>query len=430
MRVLITAIGSHGDVNPFIGVGRALQARGHQAAFAGNAYFQPQIEEAGLEFIPLGEPLDLRELKDMPDLMHPRKGSRLVINRLMVPFADETMRSLPGLLDSFRPDVVLHHHICFATPWVCAARGIPTANMVLAPMMWMSPGDTFAPMPWSPVHPPAWMRWALSRLVWPLVRWRLDPMLNRVRRDHGLEPMKDCWRNACRAGDINLGMWSPLFRPPVEGDPENGVICGFPIHDRHLTQEHGLDLVERFLAAGPEPILFSLGTAAVHMPGKFYQIAAEACRVLGRRGMLLVGNSGTMVKDPPPGVSTFTYIPFSQVMPRVAASVHHGGIGTTAQGLRAGRPTVIVPHAHDQYDNAARAMRLGVSETVNKSALTVDRLVEALQSVLENPAARASATVLAARLKVEDGAAVAAAEIEKLIDAAATAQPAPLPSIA
>lgn len=414
MRVLITATGSHGDINPFIGIGRALLTRGHSVAMMANPYFQGQIEEAGLEFFPLGEPLDLRDLKDMPDVMHPRKAAKVVVNELMLPFAEETLKVLPGVMDSWKPDAVLHHHICMATAWVCEKRGVPTANAVLAPMMWMSKGDVFSPMSWSPLHPPAWLRWAMANAFRPLIKWQMSPPFNRLRREHGFKPQEDCWREACRGGTVNLGLWSPEFRGGVEGDPDNGLICGFPWHDRHGEQEHAGDTIERFLGAGPEPVLFSLGTAAVHVARDFYQIASEACRLIGRRGMLLVGNSGVTVKDPPPGVSVFTYIPFSKVMPRVAASVHHGGIGTTAQGLRAGKPTVIVPHAHDQFDNAARAKRLGGSETINRGSLTPRRLADALMAVLESPTARANATVLAARLKVEDGGAVAAEQIEKL----------------
>lgn len=415
MRVLINAIGSHGDINPFIAIGRALLARGHSAAIATNPYFQTLVEEAGLEFIPFGEPLDLRDLKDKPDVMHPRKGAKVVVNELMLPYAEETMRSLPGVIDMYKPDVVLHHHICFATPWVCAARGLPAVNVVLAPMAWVSRGDTFTLMSWSPARPSAWMSWMLRRGMGPAARFLFNRPMNRVRRENGLAPLKDCWKQSVRGGDLNLGMWSPLFRGPVDGDPERGIICGFAPYDRYAAQEHGNELVERFLSAGPEPVLFTLGTAAVHVAGKFYQVAADVCRVIGRRGMLLVGNSGVTVDDPPPGVSTFTYIPYSLVMPRVAATVHHGGIGTTAQGLRAGRPTVIVPHAHDQYDNAARALRLGVSETVKRRRLGVGRLAEALTGVLESASARASATVLASRLKGEDGASTAALEIERLV---------------
>src|SRR5262249_40322391 len=148
--------------------------------------------------------------------------------------------------------------------------------------------------------------------------------------------------------------------------------------------EHPAADLERFLAKGEPPILFSLGTAAVHVADGFYHEAAEACRILGRRGMLLIANTDLKFEKLPKGVETFTDIPFSHVMPRGAASVHHGGIGTTGQAMAAGRPTVVVPHAHDQYDNAARVKRLGISETLRRGKLTAERLAGALRSVLDD----------------------------------------------
>jgi rhamnosyltransferase subunit B len=415
MRVLITTAGSHGDINPFIAIGRALIARGHEAVMLANPYFQTQAEEAGLGYIPFGETFDLRDLKDMPDVMHPRRAASVVIEEMLLPVADDTLRQLPSLLKEVRPDAVLHHHISMATPWVCEPLGVPCANAVLAPMMWMAAEDVFSPMSWSPLHPKPWLRWAMRKLMLPAMRFQIDPPVNRLRREHGLQPIRDVWRTISRSGALNLGMWSPTFRGPLAGDPEGGVICGFPWHDRHGAQEEAPDTVENFLADGPEPILFSLGTAAVHVASGFYHEAAEACRILGKRGMLLVGNSGVGVEGAPAGVEHFTYVPFSRVMPRVAVSVHHGGIGTTAQGMRAGRPTVIVPHAHDQYDNAARVKRLGISETLNKGKLTARRLADAINRVLEDPDVSHKAAEVGRLVAQEDGAGVAAREIEKLV---------------
>jgi UDP:flavonoid glycosyltransferase YjiC (YdhE family) len=414
MRVLITATGSHGDINPFIAVGRALIARGHQAAFLANPYFKAQAEEAGLEFIGIGETFELRDLRNYPDVMHPRKGGKVVINDWLGPFADDMMRMLPGLLDSLKPDVVLHHHIAFAAPWACERRGVPCANAVLAPMMWMNPNDTISPMWWSPLHPGPAFRWGFRHVGLPMLRWQLNGWLNPMRRRHGLPASKDCWQDLSRSGAVNLGLWSPVFRGPLDEDPPNAVITGFARHDRHGPQEQPPEDVERFLAEGEPPILFSLGTAAVHVAGRFYHDAAEACRLLNRRGMLLIANTDLKFDHLPNGVRTFTYIPFSQVMPRVAASVHHGGIGTTGQAMAAGRPTVVVPHAHDQYDNAARVKRLGVSETLIRGRLSPRRLADSLRTVLDDPAFSQRAADVSRRMTDENGALKAALEIERV----------------
>jgi len=129
--------------------------------------------------------------------------------------------------------------------------------------------------------------------------------------------------------------------------------------------------------------------------------------------MLLVGRAPeTAPTNLPPGVEVFGYAPFSSVMPRAACSVHHGGIGTTSQGLRAGRPTVIVPHAHEQFDNAARAKRMRVSQTLAAQDLTPQRLVEAIRRVVDDPACVGRAAEVGERMKGEDGGPVAARALE------------------
>ena len=181
----------------------------------------------------------------------------------------------------------------------------------------------------------------------------------------------------------------------MPGDPAHGVICGFPWHDRSAGQETPVAPLNEFLDAGPPPIVFSLGTAAVHTAGRFYSDAAEACGMLGRRGLLLVGRPEYAPPRLPDGVRPFTYAPFSQVLPRAAAVVHHGGIGTTAQALRSGHPTVVCPLSHDQFDNAARVSRLGVSATVKHSAVSARRLALELSKVLDDPATARRATRVA-----------------------------------
>jgi UDP:flavonoid glycosyltransferase YjiC (YdhE family) len=198
-------------------------------------------------------------------------------------------------------------------------------------------------------------------------------------------------------------------------DPTNGRICGFPWFDRHGEFEQLPTDVERFLQAGEPPIVFTLGTAAVHVSGSFYGCAAAACRILGRRGVLLTRHLEYAPKNLSSDVRAFTYVPFSTVLPRACATVHHGGIGTTAQAMRAGRPTVIVPFSHDQFDNAARAKRLGVSVTLTRKRLIPHALADALRSVIDEPALNDRAARLGDLLSTEDGALTAAMALEDAV---------------
>jgi UDP:flavonoid glycosyltransferase YjiC (YdhE family) len=234
----------------------------------------------------------------------------------------------------------------------------------------------------------------------------------------GLGPLRDIYLNVTRGGDLNLALWSPALRGRIDGDPARAVITGFPWHDRHAQQEHPSHEVESFLdecnRANDPPVLFSLGTAAVHVAGRFYDDAARACRALGRRGVLLVGRGPSRPGDLPAGVRVFTYAPFSSVMPRCAASVHHGGIGTTGQALRSGRPQLLVPHAHDQFDNAARCERLGVGLRLNRTRCDAPSMARALGGLLASSDAARAAAAVGERVRAEDGAARAADRLEAI----------------
>ena len=196
-------------------------------------------------------------------------------------------------------------------------------------------------------------------------------------------------------------------------DPPNGVICGFPWFDGAATREPDPGL-ESFLAAGEPPIVFSLGSSAVHVPGSFYEEAAEACRQLGRRGILLCSTADAGPAGLSDSVRAFGYVPFSRVLPRGCASVIHGGVGTMAQALRAGRPTVVVPFAHDQFNNALRVEALGLGAKVSRKRAAASGLASTLKRVLEDPDVQSRCRRMGDLLEREVGAAQAADRLERL----------------
>jgi UDP:flavonoid glycosyltransferase YjiC (YdhE family) len=419
LKVLLTTIGSSGDINPFIAVGRALRDRGHEATLLVNPFFESGVRQAGLGYLPLGEELDTRKMSEIKDVAHARKGGIVVLREFLLPYMREMHDLMTQAIEAVRPDVVLLHQIALGAQWACERRGVPFATGVLSPSLWLNPDSRpiFGAMPDTlPI-------WVMRAGLWVgkmQCRAQLDRPVNRVRRELGYPDRLDQFFNNEYFGARNLGMWSPVMRPPMDGDPANGRICGFPWHDRFERFEEKSAEVLRYFdeceRAGEPPIIFTLGTAVVHVAGRFYHDAAEAARRLGRRAVLITNRPdyAPAAHELPAGVKAFPYAPYSQILPRAACTVHHGGIGSTAQGLRSGRPTVIVPHAYDQFDNAARARRLGVSATVYRSRVSPETLVKALRAVLEDPSKSEKAADVGKRLAGEDGAVVAAEELEKL----------------
>jgi len=175
--------------------------------------------------------------------------------------------------------------------------------------------------------------------------------------------------------------------------------------------------LERFLTDGPAPVVFTLGSAAVHIPGGFYVESLKAARRAGRRAVLLVGAEGDLgVADGSDAIAV-AYAPFSRLFPRAAAIVHQGGVGTTQQALRSGKPQLVVPHLGDQFDNGARVERLGCGATLARRRYQAERVAPALNRLLADPTVRETAKRLGVAASREDGAAVAADRILGLIAA-------------
>jgi len=414
MRVLISTTGSSGDINPFVGVGVELHRRGHEVILVTNPHAGSKVTAAGLEFRPFGSKGDLREIADNPDVMDAKRGPETVWKDYILPEIPAMIEVVEGIVDEERPDIALSHHIFFGTQWLCARRGIPCAQATLSPMVWFSASDDSVYRHWEPRTPPRWYK-RLRKIVgrW-LLRRAIDPGMNRVRQAHGYPPIRDSFFNSACGGDLCLGLWSPHYRGPMPDDPEAGRICGFAWFDRHQDQESDDGAIDRFLASGEPPIVFCLGSSAVHVAGDFYKKAAEACHLLGRRGLLLTGQEDNAAFEGLDHVLAVRYAPLSKVAAAGCATVHHGGMGTMAQAMRAGKPTVIVPFAHDQFDNAARNHRLGISETLARADASAVPMTQTLRGILEDEGYARRAAELGARLAGEDGAAVAADHLEAL----------------
>jgi rhamnosyltransferase subunit B len=195
-------------------------------------------------------------------------------------------------------------------------------------------------------------------------------------------------------------------------------VTGFPFYDRRDffgETEMPNGLIE-FLDGGPAPIVFTLGSSAYWVARDFYRDSIAAARALGRRALLLIGHTRNLPPSPlPEAVAVFEYAPYSEVLPRACAIVHQGGVGTTGQGMRSGKPVLIVPHAHDQFDNAARVRRLGCGRILPRPRYNAKSAIRELGVLLEKSSYSEAAVKVGEAVREEDGAPVAADEIEKVL---------------
>lgn len=418
LDAILVAMGSHGDVHPFVGIGLALRGRGHGVRVVANPYFQPLIERVGLGFIPIGAETDYTQNATNPAFWRRLQGTRQV---------------MPWVAGAVRPvyEIVTQNYVPGQTVVVASSLGlgarvaqdklgIPTATVHLQPSILIS---AINPPKLGGIGTPAWFPMWLKRQQVAAVDRVCDPLVlpevNGLRRELGLAPVQHVMTRYLHSPQRVIGVFPEWFGPPAADWPPQARLTHFPLYDERGDWPVGDDL-RRFLDAGDPPIAFTPGSA-MWSGHRFFAEAARACELLGRRGLLLTRHAGHLPRRLPPGVRHVPYAPFGELLPRCAAIVHHAGIGTSAQALRAGIPQLVTPFAHDQHDNAARMMRLGVAAKIEPRAFRAGGVAAKLRELLESEQVKQRCRAVARRFEGIDPLNRTCELIEELaIDAAAT----------
>ena len=410
MRTLLIPVGSAGDVHPYAGLALALRGRGHDVTIATSAYFGPLIERLGLRFVPLGTVEQYEAVTAHPDLWHHRKGLEVIAGAAQAA-SDElyrVVREHGGRDDT----VVVAPGLAFAARTAQDTLGIRLVTAHLQPSCFQSIHS-------APVLHPALRRinalpTVLKRLLFALTDLAadraLDSAVNTHRRTLGLGHVRHItsrwWHSPTRV----IGMFPDWFAPVQPDWPPQVRLTGFPLYDERGATEVPA-AVSAFLDAGDPPVVFVAGSGNRQAAG-FFEAAAEACGRLGRRGLLLTRYHAQLPAVLPSGVRHFDYVPFTAVLPRAAALVHHGGIGSAAQALAAGVPHLVRPMTFDQPDNAERLRRLGVARVLPPRRFRGPAVARQIELLLGSRDVAARCRTLAARLRDLDGLAAACDVLE------------------
>jgi UDP:flavonoid glycosyltransferase YjiC (YdhE family) len=417
LNVLLPTLGSAGDVHPFIALGTALRARGHRATILTNPFFRESIEAQGLEFLPVGTVADVQSAILDPDLWHPNKGFEVVARRVIVPATAEIFRLIENHADS--DTVVAASSISFGARVAQEKLGLPTASIHLQPTVIRSLIDhgMFGTLRISPSQP-MWFKRALFRLIdWAAIDRLLRKPLNDFRATLGLSPVSRVLQRWIHSPECVIGMFPDWFAPPQADWPPNVHLVGFPLWDgggQVSSLESRLPEEARdFLDAGEPPVIVTPGSAAATMQDYFIESIA-AIQELGLRGMLITNYPAQLPASLPPGIASFGYLPFSEVLPHAALLVYHGGIGTLAQAVKAGVPHLVVPSAHDQFDNGWRIARLGLGRSLPRTRYRAMRAATEMSAILHDHGVGRRARDVSSRVQSADALSRACELIEQL----------------
>ena len=426
-KIVLSAAGSAGDIYPIVALAIELRRRGHLPVIATQAEFRDEIEAEGLAFRavrPSQAEIESELGVDTAELVRlttrPRAGLAFAVRHIAMPFLRRAYQDMRAI--SVGADLVITHPSAFAARLAAEKLEIPWLSLTLAPFAFMSESD--APqllasstlMQARRVLGPGFDRRILQLLKLAAAPWTRDYQV--LREELGLPPQKNPLFEGQFSALGALALCSPLFAPAASNLPLSTHVTGFCHYEGARAVRTMPEALEQFLHAGLRPLVFTLGSALIHQPRAFFQVAAEVSRRLGLRAVMLVG------PDSPLGPAQASeslfisraFVPHGLIFPRASIVVHHGGIGTTAEALRAGVPQLVAPFFADQPDNASRVERLGVGRSLPIEKFTNGRVMRELGRI-SGSAYEDKARQVAALLATENGPARAADVIEAVLAA-------------
>jgi rhamnosyltransferase subunit B len=372
MKYLLVSVGTAGNAFPMVGIGRALQQRGHEVRLAALGRFRTSVESAGLAFHEITGVNGGSEYRDFWD---PIDGISRVANSAILP-AIRPVYELAASLDAADWTIVADN-FSFGARVASEKTGVRLITCLVSPFLLRS----FERIPATP----GLMQQGPQRLLFSLVvrRWdrALGPTLNAFRDEVGLEPVRDIFYGWALSPRRVIGLFPEWFVARASDWPAQFVYGDFPRFD----QGGSIDLPRELLAPGDPLVVFSAGSATGPTQA-FYRAAVDASR--GQRWRAVVLTFTTPAADLPHNVHWFDYVPLSRLLPLSAAVVHHGGIGSISMALASGTPQISVPFGVDQHENAAQVERLGAGHVLREAGPPVDLLSQRIEQVISDPSIR------------------------------------------
>jgi UDP:flavonoid glycosyltransferase YjiC (YdhE family) len=401
-RIVISSAGTTGDFVPFVSLGKRLQARGHSVLMAINPAMLTLADDARLEAVPCGRAFGFEEAR-----------RRAFVFDHWTKFSDEEIqdqwrhldihRSYPDLAAACRgADLLVASTLQGAAPMVHEKLGIPWITVSLLPMQFPHAN-----------HPAAPMTEQDQRL------WRESyHYLNQIRSDLGFVKLaSDEWMCYRYSNRLILLASSPHFSLPLLDHLPQARMTGFWFDNDLGDWSPDHELLD-FLDVEPRPLVLTFSSLPVQDVPRVVALHMEAAARLGRRLLIQRGWSQLDQTILPNGVMPGAFqfadsLPHAWLFPRAEAVIHHGGVGTTAQAMRCGRPMLVEPYGNDQFFNARRVLGLGVGAAMHPHKLTVIGLTRVLDEKVLTADVRRHALELGARLQAEDGLTVACDLIEQ-----------------
>lgn len=430
MKIVLSTFGSLGDLHPMLALSIELRKRGHEIVINTLESYREKIDALEFQFYPLRPDLDPEKDRELAsEIMDAKSGTERLLRDILLPSVGEMYEDLMNAIAG--ADLLISGEVVFPAKSAVEKTNIKWITTSLAPASFLSAYDPFVPPTAEWLKHFRFLGATFHRTIYSLVRrlvatW-LEPY-REFRRSLGLSENHNPVFDEKYSDLLHLAMFSKVLGEPQPDWHQPTLQTGFCFYDGQDDLGKMPAGLQEFLETGEPPIVFTLGSAAVLDAGTFFEESAWAAQILRKRAVLLYGNfnqppkteeSGEWRIETGEGVSSkiaaFDYAPYSLVFPKAACVVHQGGIGTTAQVLRAGVPHLIMPYSHDQPDNAARCRRIGVAEKISRNKYAAESAAERLKKILSDSSYKSNAEKVREIVEGEKGTQTACDAIEEIL---------------
>ena len=412
---LVITMGSKGDVLPFMRVANGLRSLGREVTLITHSYHATLVEAAKLPFIGVGPIDEYLAMMANPNLWDPRKGFEALMATYRV-LLEQILGAIQSVPTQAHKVVIAHP---FAVPGAAIARECGDIESIVA--AYLAPSNLRTchdPLTIGPMAVARWVPMSVRRALWRFGEkaW-IDPVavsqINAARAPLGLPQVHSLLSHIADSPDLSVTLFPSWFAPAVPDWPRPMISGDFPLLEPEADTGFDANL-SAFLAAGPRPLVFTPGTGNIHA-ADFFACALAAVERLGRRAIFLTGERAQVPSQLPASVLWQPYVTLSALLPHAAVMIHHGGIGTTSEALRAGTPQLVTPFAWDQFDNGARVAALGAGMVTPAKRLRPRTLAASLETLATSAAIHASCAEIAARFDPHPNPLALCTEIDRLV---------------
>lgn len=382
MKILISTVGSHGDILPFIALANEFLKRGNEVVFYANPFFKSLVSNKQIKFVEIGTIEEYKNMFNSLNNIDSMKSFKLV--------ASEFMKLCPVFYEAMKKDISKNNTIIISSSLLFAGRlleetyNVPCVTIHLSPSVFRSNINPARLAPnWIEPKTPLFIKniswWLLDKFFY---EPNFTKTLNKIREKLGLHCVNKIFKSWIHEGSLVICLFPKWFAKPQNDWKENVIFADFPLYDNNENKKLSNEILD-FLQSDTPIVGFSAGTATATAQD-FFNVSIEVSNKLGIKAILLTHFNEQIPKNLPKNIVHINYAPFSQLLPKLSLFVHHGGIGSISQTLKAGIPQIIRPVAFDQFDNSIRVVNLGVAQEMLVKDYNIKNLSNAINKILVN----------------------------------------------